>query len=389
MFDDIATSLDSLDQQVDDAERINRIRRLEALKAQVAAAQAREVAAFVASQHARQRGVTAQIALARRISPFEATRYVHQVTVLVHDLPNTFSALARGRVCEYRALTVARESAWLSPADRRAVDEAVAPDLHLLGTRKLVDRLKRVAYELDPHAALARLDIAANDRHVSVRPAADSMARLTALLPLTQAVAAYAALHQHAAASVGVGAESRTRSQLMADTLVERVTGQHRAAEVPVTVNLIMSDQTLLGHGAGSHEPATIVGGGVIPAELARRATDTASLLLLRKLYASPSGQLVTMESAARCFTEAQRTFLLLRDQRCRTPWCDAPIRHADHIEPAETGGRTSLDNGQGLCEACNYAKTAPGWRQYRDADETVTVTPTGHTYRSRAPAAA
>jgi hypothetical protein len=53
-------------------------------------------------------------------------------------------------------------------------------------------------------------------------------------------------------------------------------------------------------------------------------------------------------------------------------------------------GGKTEADNGQGLCEACNYAKQAPGWRarqtRRRAGPVIETVTPTGHTYRSRAP---
>ncbi len=45
-------------------------------------------------------------------------------------------------------------------------------------------------------------------------------------------------------------------------------------------------------------------------------------------------------------------------------PFCDAPIRHIDHITPRSEGGQTSAANGQGLCERCNHAKQAPGWTQ-------------------------
>jgi hypothetical protein len=98
------------------------------------------------------------------------------------------------------------------------------------------------------------------------------------------------------------------------------------------------------------------------------------------------------MDSQARRFTENQRLFLLLRDQTCRTPYCDAPIRHADHIHPHEDGGPTTIANGQGLCEACNYTKQAPDWHQQPTPDATgtittiTTITPTGHHYRSHAP---
>jgi len=52
-------------------------------------------------------------------------------------------------------------------------------------------------------------------------------------------------------------------------------------------------------------------------------------------------------------------------------------------------GGSTTAANGQGLCEACNYAKESPGWRA--DVISTVPhrieiIKPTGHVYRSTAP---
>lgn len=61
------------------------------------------------------------------------------------------------------------------------------------------------------------------------------MARLTALLPVAQGIAAYAALSRAADTAIGTG-DPRGRGQLMADTLVERVTGQATAGEVPVEI---------------------------------------------------------------------------------------------------------------------------------------------------------
>ena len=83
--------------------------------------------------------------------------------------------------------------------------------------------------------------------------------------------------------------------------------------------------------------------------------------------------------------------FLDLRDDTCRTPYCDAPIRHTDHAAPAARGGPTSLVNGLGECEACNYAKEAAGWRVHTwcDAEGRHTAeftTPTGSRHRSTAP---
>jgi hypothetical protein len=82
--------------------------------------------------------------------------------------------------------------------------------------------------------------------------------------------------------------------------------------------------------------------------------------------------------------------FIGIRDRTCRTPYCDAPIRHRDHATPRNRGGPTSAVNGLGECERCNYVKEAPGWR-VSAADENGThtaefLTPTGARYRSTAP---
>ena len=101
------------------------------------------------------------------------------------------------------------------------------------------------------------------------------------------------------------------------------------------------------------------------------------------------------MESTRRVFDGNLRKMLILRDGTCRTPWCDAPIRHGDHIKGAADGGPTSYANGQGLCERCNQTKNLPGWTATAIADgqrgspggHTVrTTTPTGRSYDSTAP---
>ena len=154
-------------------------------------------------------------------------------------------------------------------------------------------------------------------------------------------------------------------------------------------MELVITDRTLL---AGGDEPAHLVGLGPLPAPIARDlARDTEADVWLRRLFTRPEdGALVAMESRRRLFPNRLRRFLILRDQTCRTPWCGAPIRHADHVVPVEAGGITSAGNGQGLCVACNHTKQAPGWRARPGPDgagHTVQVTtPTGHTYTSRPP---
>jgi hypothetical protein len=99
------------------------------------------------------------------------------------------------------------------------------------------------------------------------------------------------------------------------------------------------------------------------------------------------AGRIVSMESTRRVFAGNLRRFIVIRDQRCRTPWCDAPIRHVDHPKRHADGGSTSIDNAQGLCEACNHAKDAFGWHARASGDGTVeTTTASGRRYRSPVP---
>jgi hypothetical protein len=73
--------------------------------------------------------------------------------------------------------------------------------------------------------------------------------------------------------------------------------------------------------------------------------------------------------------------------------FCDAPIRHLDHIIRHSDGGPTILENGRGTCERGNYVQEMPGWHITAiDAGllghpHTIHITtPTGHYYLSRAP---
>ncbi len=386
-----------------DALRVDLLAALEQLKSATCAAQADLAVGLDASvreQHTtsgvprarRGRGVATQVALARQESPHRGQVLLGLAKDLATDLPATRRALREGRLSEFRAMIVARETGCLDVADRATVDEEVCGDpqvLDGLGTGALAAELRRRAYVLDPPSVVRRAERAEADRHVSVRPAPDGMAYLTGLLPMVQAIAAWAALKKSADAMRADG-DPRGRGQVMADLMIERLTGQ--AAAVPVTVDLVMSDGALLG---ADHAPATVPGWGPVPAQVARqavaRATDAVQAWV-RRLYADPAGHLVAMSTRQRLATAGLASYLAVRDQGiCRTPWCDAPIRHADHVVPSADDGPTDADQLQGLCEACNHTKQAPGWRQQVVDDDSgrhavETLTPTGHRHRSRAP---
>ena len=393
-----------VDPDADESALVERIAELERVKSAAAAGQARAAAALDATRRAaeaaagvpaagRGRSVASEIALARRDSPVRGNRHLGFAKALVYEMPHTLAALEAGVLTEWRATLIVRESACLDVEDRRALDAELCADpaaLDGMGDTRVAAAAKTIAYRLDPHAVVDRAAKAEKERTVSIRPAPDTMTYLTALLPVAQGVSVYAALRREA----DTRTDGRSRGQVMADTLVERVTGRSAAAATPIAVNLVLSDQTLLG---GSSAPADVCGYGPIPAAVARglvcgAVTDERSRATLRRLYAHPaSGALVAMESRARLFPRGLAAFIGLRDQRCRTPYCDAPIRHRDHARAWASGGVTSAGNGLGLCEQCNYVKEVAGWAVESGIDEKCRhtaefTTPTGRRYRSGPP---
>ena len=290
---------------------------------------------------------------------------------------------------------MARETACLSLADRLRVDEVVAEDaaaLEAMGDRELASACLTQVARLDAAALVARRRRAESERRVTLRPAPDTMTYLTALLPVKDGVAALAALTR-AADSARAGGDERTRGQVMADALVGGVVGANDAdagaGSAPVSLGLVMTDAALFG---GADDDAHLDGFGPLPAELAREivagACEQGEEVWLRRLYTHPTtGELVAMDARGRSFRGSLGRFIRLRDRVCRTPWCDAPIRHLDHVRRHADDGPTRGRNAQGLCEACNYAKDAPGWRARPGPDGAVeTTTPTGHLFSTRPP---
>ena len=454
-----------------DRELIDLIAELERLKSACAAIQVRATHAFVTSQtvDGASRGVSADrtrrsvvgaIALARKESPTVGRRLIGDAEALVCDMPLTLAALAAGETSDRRVRLVVEQFGCLSAEDRRRADRMITRDLDRSGDRAAAEAAARIAARLDPAAVMAKIRRAVKNRHVTVRSAPDSMSRLSAVLPAAQGAAVQAALKALADQTIAApGGDPRTRGQIMADSLVSRVTGEPnsgcdeygvpcdvvgdtdgpeandstaddstiddstiddsanadesdeaadgsadddllvdldepayqpsgRGAPV-VQLSVVMTDQALFGD---DNEPAHVVGQGSIPASLARallgRHADKGTKIWMRRFYTNPSGtQLLAADSRQRLFPQGARDFLIARDQTCRTPWCDAPIRHLDHIVDHARGGPTAVGNGQGLCAACNLIKAAPGWNATADNDGAVeTRTPTGHRYLSRPP---
>ncbi|MFL6047428.1 MAG: DUF222 domain-containing protein, partial [Propionibacteriaceae bacterium] len=409
ILDDFASAVADTS-TVSDAVRIDRITRLEKLRAATAALQVAESVRFAQSQVAEQlaadvhpeqigRGIAEQIGLACRIAPASAARRLNIARALWCELPNTYSQLVAGDMHEKIAETVVSETQHLDAEIRGAVDQQLkTAGITRMGVKAATAAICKTAYEADRDGYVQRGRTERKHRRVGMRPAPDTMAVLSGYLPVEQGVACYAALRKHADTAKASG-DGRTRDQIMADTLVERLTGQTTAADVNLELQIMMPLQTLLD--PNSATPAMIPGYGPLPTDLARDILITSQgRKWWRRLFTAPSasktysGPIVGGDPHKRCFDGWLASLIRLRDQEtCRNPFCGAPIRHLDHITRHTDGGATSYSNGRGTCERCNYTREMPGWQisvidaEHLDKPHTMIITtPTGHHYLSRAP---
>ena len=404
-----------------DAARIDQITLLERIQAAAAATQAAVMVAFGRSQVAAQeqavradpravgRGIGDQIALACHVSPWEGSRRLRVARALFAgqggkpaELPATAALLRDGRVSAYVAGIVVTETRHLDPGQRRAVDQqlaggsadpAGADGLAGCAPRRAALLARKYAYAADPKGYIERGRTARTDRRVSLRPAPDTMTLLTGFLPLEQGVACLAALRRHTDA-VKTSGDSRSRAQIMADTLVERVTGQATAADVQAEVAIVIPVQALTHPEQGSGQVAEVVGHGPIPAALAKEIlAGSEGRKWWRRLFTAHHGGVVGGDPTRRCFDGTLAKLIAYRDgSRCREPFCDAPARETDHIVPFRDGGPTTFTNGRAVCVRSNRVREMPGWAVrlvhdgLGDQPHTVaTTTPTGLTYTSRA----
>jgi Domain of unknown function (DUF222) len=304
-----------------------------------------------------ERKIVAEVAVACRVSPFQGRRRLHAARDLHLGLDHVRGLFAAGELAEDKVQKIVVATAHLDRAERATVDARLATEgIERLGVRRVHDLTTRLAMQVAPDKAEARARAARAGRHVRVRSAADGMADLVAHLPAEQAAACVGALHR-AVHDHYVTAESltRNRGQILADTLVERLTGQTTADDVAVEVQVVMPVEALLY--PDSPLPAQIAGHGPVPAQIARDLLATTGRKTFRRLI-TRDGIVIGGDSRRRSFDGVLETFLRARDgDRCTEPYCDAPIRHIDHVQRWTDGGRTEFVNGRGLCEFHNHAR--------------------------------
>src|SRR4051812_14361111 len=330
-------------------------------------------------------------------------------------LPQTFAAVQRGEIDERRAQELFDALQAADPELVPLVDAAITretPSLLTLGG--LRRRALELLAELDPAAADENRAQAVKDADVFVQPRTDGVATLGADLPADEAAEAYDLIDSLAALAKADG-DSRPIRQIRTEIfslLLRRPGTQWPAVSANLTITAALD--ALEGD---SSAPGDVNGFAITPGHLRELLTRVGALGLqapeggaltfaltdeqgrllatvdhaeLQRLVRRGKGLGPPPATAAYTPTDRQRTFVKVRDRRCRFPTCGQRVGRADldHVIPHAGGGATACTNLCCLCRSHHWVKTfAPGWRFVMDPDGTLHVTtPTGVTRTTRPP---
>lgn len=315
-------------------------------------------------------GVGPEVAIARHKRPRSGISYVNFTKILFDDLPHTRLAFRNGMFSEEEAMIIVKEVKDLTHEQRQEIDVRIYLEEQSVvrqGGKKLTSIIRAWALSYGSAKDEDSHEKANDRRFLTVVPVNQYESRIVGSLPTALAVLVAQAIAARIAQAKNEG-DSRSRSHVAADAFVEGMTGISGPNQIPVSLGIVMTDRTLI---QGLAEPAHLENYGVISAEHARKilcgtaAAPNEYDVWVRRLYTAPgTGDLIAMDSAQRLFTGNLRKFIIIRDQFCRTPFCDSPIRHLDHVLQAANDGLTSAENGEGLCVFCNLTKEAPGWQE-------------------------
>ena len=215
------------------------------------------------------------------------------------------------------------------------------------------------------------------------------------------------------------GGDPRGRGQVMADTLVERVTGQATADAVPVEINLVMTDHTLFNtnHHTERTEhadqqparPATRAArmmrlpraarvsrppdrvradpgrAGPRPRPRQRGHQGVGAAALHRPVHRAPRRD----GHPARPFTGQIRHAIIIRDQLCRTPGAAPRSGTPTTPNPSPTAAKPASATGKACAKPAttpNKPPAGPPPGPGGTSESVIITTPTGHTYTSRPP---
>ena len=348
-----------------------------------------------AVDRAAQQAAAREVSMITRQAPARATWSLAASPRPVRALPSIHEAVAVGGISGEAALRVATAVRVLDEDGRAEVDRVLAqrlPYLDAASVQQWEDEVAAAVEAVDPEGAARRHHLARQRRHLRVRQGQDGMSTVTLHVPAIDGALIGKRYRLEAERRRAAG-ERRGHGVLMADLASTALLGgtapvgepseaaeEEQAAPAPappqvtLEIGVLITERTLIAPESG--DVAHLEGYGAVPAEAVREqirraleppgpqeadpfGVDGATVrTVFRRLFTHPStGELIAADARSRAFPPAMRRFLTWRDATCRGPFCDAPIRHMDHIRRHADGGATSLDDGQSGCAHCNLGK--------------------------------
>ncbi|WP_179873483.1 HNH endonuclease signature motif containing protein [Microcella indica] len=399
------------------AEVIDRARQLAELTAAAESAELQRDDSPSARRQLAHRVLASEVACALRVPERSAERLIDESDKLVRHLSATHRALAEGSISYRHAQVIIDEARSLPEAALPGFESAVLPVAARLTAARLRPRARIERERCHPESIEQRVKAGEAERNVSLEPAHDGMAWLSAFLPAARASAIYerlttVALDVKRTAS-GSDDDSRTLSQLRADVFTDLlvdgvVDATGCGTGVRATVHVTVPVERLLGAAATNTSPAPttsapttsapttsvpITAAFIPQAELEGYGPlddDTARELAARapsftRLLRHPESGAVLSVGRDRYAVPADLTAALrIRDRTCRFPGCGRSARRSDidHTIDWQFGGTTSIDNLAHLCPAHHQLKHRSAWQVSQQGGGVLRWrSPSGSTY--------
>ncbi|WP_213816099.1 HNH endonuclease signature motif containing protein [Glaciihabitans sp. dw_435] len=330
------------------------------------------------------REAAAEVALALGMSERPARNFVERAQAIVHELPATRTALARGDISFRHAEIITQEASSLPPEGRPIFEAAAVPEAMTKTAARFKKRARILRERVHPIPLQERHDTAMEDRTVYWDPEPDGMATLTYTDNAATVLAIYNRIDGTARALQGPN-ESRTLPQLRADTLGDLGLNGTPSNDYNkgVTPTVLIAVPVLTAIGTGT-EPAMMDGYGPIDPETARRLAATAPSFH-RILTHPDTGAILSLGRSTYTVPKDLRRWLQLRDGTCRaatgcpttTDKCDM-----DHTIDWQYGGDTDAENLAFLCQSHhNFKQFTAFTYRHLGGGRLEWTSPSGRTY--------
>ncbi len=328
------------------------------------------------------RVIASELACALRIPERSAETLVAE-SALLAQLPETHRALSEGAISWRHARSIVDHATSLPAESWAEFESAALPFARSLTVAKFDRRARVVRERLCPESIDVRFRDAAANRALTLEPARDGMAHLSAYLPAAVAHGIFNRVTDMAIARQSP-TDGRTLTQLKADLYAEilmdgRLEGARESGIRPrvlVTVPVL----ALIGV---SDEPASLEGYGPIDLETAMQLAGSATSFT-RLLTHPETGAVLSVGRGRYTVPSDLRTWVRVRDGTCRFPTCSraARICELDHTKDWQHLGPTAHDNLGHLCPAHHRLKHQTRWSVNQTDNGVLTWTsPNGRNY--------